>query len=179
MAEAKPAGPIDRPIPKELSEVEALVSNRTLLVQPVAPEAAVSGPVKVFKAGNLKAVVEQAGPTLTFTVTRAGKDAKEAVMRYGGRQPDQVLKDFEPDNLVTGVELEDAPKDAPAVARFPLLEQRLTRVALDDLLKNPAIKEALKNPARRSEVLRVIKDEITRIQRLIAKASDKEEVDKP
>jgi hypothetical protein len=162
--------------PEGQPKVADLVSNRTLIIQPVAPNR--SGPsdsVELIAAGNLAELTAKARPELEFDVEQTAEGGEKqqvrTIMRYGLGHESEVLKDFEVDHLIAGAEAIDAPDAAGQIERRPLLDLRLKSTAINDLMAelrspNSRLAAALRDPRQRAAVVSALRAELARLEPL-------------
>lgn len=152
-----------------------LISNRTVLVQPLNPQRAMdSAKLEVVDVKDLASAVKEFEPAAEFqfeaaTLGEGGKVEVGSVairMRYGKDNAARVIDDFSPEGLVGKAVTESGQNE---VERRPLLRGRLHSQVIEQLadkLRDPKFAAQIDDPATRKAILDELDRRIAEIERM-------------
>lgn len=161
------------PLPEK---AKGLTPNRYLLVEPVNPGTA-EGELKFADVEALADVISAFGmPKLTFELEEPdGDDVRkfEATKTYGAGDPAYVMEDFDLACLVAGMTANRPGSDESEIEKRPLLNQKLTLAAMDNLLaqlNKDKLSRLLSDISGRDALISAIDEELIRVEGLIKQA---------
>ncbi|MDP9808296.1 hypothetical protein J2W42_001134 [Rhizobium tibeticum] len=152
----------------------ALISNRTVLVQPLNEQRSKdSDTVEVVDVKDIASAVEAFEPMAEFQIKAARLVAGDKVqvddvsvtMTYGAGNAARIIQDFSPEALA-GKVVADAGSE---VERRPLLQGRLHSQVIEQLvtrLKEPKFAAQVDDPASRKAILDELDRRIAEIERI-------------
>ncbi|MCW2086255.1 UNVERIFIED_ORG: hypothetical protein M2193_008430 [Bradyrhizobium japonicum] len=152
----------------------ALISNRTVLVQPLNEQRSRdSDTVEVVDVKDIASAVEVFEPMAEFQIKaarlvegdRVQVDDVSVTMTYGASNAASIIKDFSPEALA-GKAVADAGSE---VERRPLLQGRLHSQVIEELvtrLKEPKYAAQVDDPVSRKAILDELDRRIAEIERI-------------